>query len=59
MAWDVRAPLRFGPSGTSFAADPRQLQFAKEGVKLILWDVNEAANRETEQILRSMGYEDV
>ncbi|KAI6226270.1 Protein dhs-3 [Aphelenchoides fujianensis] len=35
------------------------IEFAKQGVRLILWDVNEAGNKETEKIIREMGYQEV
>ncbi|KAI6195838.1 hypothetical protein M3Y94_01035900 [Aphelenchoides besseyi] len=35
------------------------IEFAKQGVRLILWDVNEEGNKETEKIIRQMGYSDV
>jgi len=34
------------------------IEFSKQGVKLIMWDVNTEANEETQKILHNMGYTD-
>lgn len=33
-------------------------KFSKQGARLIMWDVNEEANKETQKILRELGYHD-
>lgn len=34
-------------------------EFAKQGVRLIMWDVNEESNNETVKMLHGMGYDDI
>ncbi|KAI6174627.1 Protein dhs-3 [Aphelenchoides bicaudatus] len=34
------------------------IEFSKQGVRLIMWDVNEEANKETQKILHELGYHD-